>query len=212
MSIFCKTERDASDLSTGNHHCSGFTLMEVALAIAVVAIGIMSLFALMTSGLESSAEALADTEAAVFADNVFGGLRGISSDLSRQREGAWETFFDDFKAGRTNLAVAAHTVWQRTRHPSNPLLTIPISVWGNGQTLTNIFRNVPAHGGRETNLVNHVLRYQLLLEPRHGTTFASVTWTNVAEVTLRVWKDEYGNWSTNDALIFYAEIDNPGDL
>jgi len=31
-------------------------------------------------------------------------------------------------------------------------------------------------------------------------------------VTLKVWEGEFGSSAEEDALIFYSEFDNPGDL
>lgn len=53
-----------------------FTLIEVALAILVFSVGALSIFALFPLGLRQSKENVADTQAALFADYVFGALEG----------------------------------------------------------------------------------------------------------------------------------------
>lgn len=56
----------------------GFTLVEVALALLVVSIGIMSLFALFPRGLESGTNAINEMRAAAFAEDVFAAYRAVS--------------------------------------------------------------------------------------------------------------------------------------
>lgn len=186
--------------------------MEVALSIAVVAIGIMALFALMSSGLESSAEALADTQSAIFADNVFGGLRAISTDLARSGVGNWEFFWNDFQTGQTNLLVAMPQIWEKVK--INPLKLGTPQVLGDDIQHTLKYINIPIHSQTTSEVMNHVLRYQLKVESRRAGLFTDIlNWdVNIAEVTLKVWGGEFGSWQDEDAIIFYTEIDNPGDL
>jgi homoserine kinase len=188
--------------------------MEVALSIAVVAVGVMALFALMSSGLESSAAALADTQSAIFADNVFGGLRAISTDQARSGVGNWEFFWHDFQNGTTNLVVAMPQLWEKTRDPKNPRRFVPPQVAGDDKQYTIKYQNVPIHAQTTTEVMNHVLRYQLKVESRRAGLFTdALNWdVNVSEITLKVWGDEFGSWADEDAIIFYTEIDNPGDL
>ncbi|MDE0839568.1 MAG: prepilin-type N-terminal cleavage/methylation domain-containing protein [Kiritimatiellae bacterium] len=197
---------------TQTQRCAGFTLMEVALSIAVVAIGIMALFALMSSGLESSAEALADTQSAIFADNVFGGLRAISTDLARSGVGNWEFFWNDFQTGQTNLLVAMPQIWEKVK--INPLKLGTPQVLGDDIQHTLKYINIPIHSQTTSEVMNHVLRYQLKVESRRAGLFTDIlNWdVNIAEVTLKVWGGEFGSWQDEDAIIFYTEIDNPGDL
>ena len=200
--------------TTPKQRCAGFTLMEVALSIAVVAVGVMALFALMSSGLESSAAALADTQSAIFADNVFGGLRAISTDQARSGVGNWEFFWHDFQTGQTNLVVAMPQIWEKVTDPTNPFRMVPPQVLGNDVQYTLKYQNIPIHAQTTSEVMNHVLRYQLKVESRRVGLFTdAANWdVNVAEVTLKVWGGEFGSWADEDAIIFYTEIDNPGDL
>ena len=62
---------------------SGYSLVEVTLALLVVAIGLTATFALFPEGLKATRAAVDDTEIALFAEYVFttldlgGGLGGI---------------------------------------------------------------------------------------------------------------------------------------
>ena len=53
-----------------------FSLMEVNLAILMVALGLLSLFSLFPAGLRESQSGLMDTQEAMFADHVFSTLEG----------------------------------------------------------------------------------------------------------------------------------------
>jgi len=58
---------------------SGFTLVETALAILVVSVGMLAIFSLFPAGMISNKQAVDDTYAALFADEVFNGVRAILS-------------------------------------------------------------------------------------------------------------------------------------
>ena len=60
---------------------AGFTLVEVTLAILVVALGLLSVFSLFPSGLRASDDSVADTRAGLFAETVFGKMRGGAEEL-----------------------------------------------------------------------------------------------------------------------------------
>ena len=68
--------------STINHSSSGFSLVEVTLAIFMVGLGITTLFALFPAGLRQSDNAMKDTHLGLFADRVFSGIRAESSLIS----------------------------------------------------------------------------------------------------------------------------------
>ncbi len=57
---------------------SGFSLVEVTLAMMVMAIGILSIMSLFPAGLDQNARSIADTHAAFFAEEVFGGLHAVA--------------------------------------------------------------------------------------------------------------------------------------
>jgi len=212
---------------------NGFTLMEVALAVSVVVIGLMALFALVSSGLDSSTLAVKDTHAAIFADNVYNGIRAASQ--ARAEKGYdrntgdvhWRVFWREFAHGETSITVAASQVWD----PQSPSFEILASQWKPGPRgqpptyepliRTNRFDNKPQHDITRSGdpLVNHAVRYRLeirpgdFIDPNKQSTW--IKWdrglenTNLS-VTLLVWPGEFG--STNDPIVFYSEFDNPGDL
>ena len=54
---------------------SGFTLIEVALAVLVMGLGLLSVFSLFPSGVRFSEDSVSDTRAGLFADTVFNQMR-----------------------------------------------------------------------------------------------------------------------------------------
>ena len=65
-----------------NHRTrSGFTLVEVSLAILVVGLGLLSLFSLFPSGLRASEEASVDTRSGLFASVVLEGMRANAAGI-----------------------------------------------------------------------------------------------------------------------------------
>ncbi len=54
----------------------GFTLVEVALAMLAVGLGLLCVFALFPAGLQNMVDDVADTRAGLFASAAFNGIRG----------------------------------------------------------------------------------------------------------------------------------------
>lgn len=219
---------------------AAFTLVELAIAVAVVFTGVLALFSLITSGLDSSARAVADTQAALFADDVFNGLSaanleaaeaGVSPAPEVASGGGgtlyWRKFWHDFGHQATNLPLSANVIWQQMTIPSARPPTAPIMVRagtpGNAEIYSVRYATKALHIGGVTNILNHALRYRLVVDlgasgnPSGSGwyTFTGATRTQVLAntnvlVTLYVWDGEFGG--TNDPLVFYTEYDNPGDL
>lgn len=70
----------------------GFSLVEVCLAVLVVGLGIMSIFALFPTGLAASEAAQGDTEMGLYAEEVLFGLQAKATDLS------WDEWVDGSSA------------------------------------------------------------------------------------------------------------------
>lgn len=203
--------------------------MEVALAVSVVVIGLMALFALVSSGLDSSTSAVRDTQAAIFADTVYNGLRATSQLMAERGTNhlgkvEWRVFWKDFAKGNWTQTVAAASVWDPDYAISEfGGFHIKANVWKKGSRggasswdadLQRLrFDNLPQHALSASGdpLVNHALRYRLEVRPGEVTDWVEddIVNTNVS-VTLFVWPSEFG--STNDPIIFYSEFDNAGDL
>ena len=92
---------------------SGFTLIEIALAIAVVGIGVLAAFALLTTGLDSSARASEETQAAFLADSIFNTMRVYSAQEARLGPNNFGAFWDETAAGTRKLPVAFQRIWKK---------------------------------------------------------------------------------------------------
>ena len=82
----------------GLQPASAFSLVEVTLALMVMAIGILSVMSLFPAGLDQNARSIADTHAAFFAEEVFGGLQAAA-------ETNWA------KLEEVQLPVAVSNMW-----------------------------------------------------------------------------------------------------
>ena len=68
---------------------SGFTLVEVALAVLAVGLGLVTIFALFPAGLQNASDDAADTRAGLFAGTVFNSMRGSAATISTTAE--WDS-------------------------------------------------------------------------------------------------------------------------
>lgn len=77
----------------------GFSLVEVNLAILLVALGMLVLFALFPAGLRESEAAVSDTNVGMFADFVFSGLEANASNITNWNQWADMATFSNAVAG-----------------------------------------------------------------------------------------------------------------
>lgn len=83
----------------------GFTLVEVTLAILVVALGLLSVFSLFPTGLRASEDDVADTRAGMFAETVFGRMRAGADELVQWSEWSNPATFSSKVLTNRNAAV-----------------------------------------------------------------------------------------------------------
>lgn len=203
-------------MKKGNNE--GFTLIEVALSIVVVAIGIMAVFSLIGSGLESNKKAISESQAAIFANDVFNSLRSASQQTNYMVstpiwEGYWINLKHQQPQSTNTISVAGEMMWGS---PSNTLYVYANDADSGFTTVYSIaFTNTALHGGTAPNpaIVNGGLQYRLDV---HGPPILVGT-QNVerVNVTLYVWDGIFGSGATpplNKALVFYSEYNNPGEI
>ena len=89
----------------------GFSLIEVNLAILLIAIGLLALFSLFPLGLKESERGLADTQESMFADTVLSGLEGNAINMTN-----WSDWVD--------LAVFKDKVTQGVEYQSESLTMV----------------------------------------------------------------------------------------
>ena len=194
---------------------SGFTLVEVALAIVIVALGILAVFGLLSAGLDQSAKAIAETEAAIFADNVFHGLGAISLSLAETPTVAtnivrpWEDFWvDAIDSDGIDIPVTAPDAW-KGYNTANELV-----VNTDGNIHTNEYVTLaPTFRASNIEIESRFMRYRLNVTLRDAVANPPGTgglWTNRAMCTLTVWRGRFG--SLDEPMVFYEEFTNPGDL
>jgi hypothetical protein len=94
----------------------GFSLIEVNLAILLVAVGLLALFSLFPLGLKESERGMADTQEAMFADTVLSGLEGNAIGMTN-----WEDWVEivDFGAEAKKGIEPAYVV--EKDGPSKPV-------------------------------------------------------------------------------------------
>jgi len=91
-------------------HCEGgFTLVEVALAVLVVGIGLLAIFGLFPSGLRSAEDATADTRCGLFAETVLNGMRGRALSVTNWDDWCNRAFMADELRRDTNDVVSLTT-------------------------------------------------------------------------------------------------------
>lgn len=206
---------------------SGFTLIEVALAVLIVGIGILAVAALFSTGLTSSSKAVADTQAAMFAENVFNGLRARSllmAEMQTATNKTWDTFWSSFTNRSTGITIAAIA-------PDFGVWKIATTI-SNGGPYTVVLSNTPMHRAATTGIVDRAFRYQVsaVMTKSVATNVVSArvntncTWLAVpvsnstVKVSLWVWDGQFGNiglgqrLKLSEALMFYSEFANQGDL
>lgn len=95
---------------------TGFTLIEVALAVLVLGVGLLAVFSLFPSGLRSAEEGAADTKCGLFAETILNGMHGNAATITNWSD--WcnaSTFRGDVLAG---LMVTTSTVAQVITFPA----------------------------------------------------------------------------------------------
>lgn len=177
-------------------------MVEIALAILVFSLGVLAVFALFTRGIDQKAKAVTDTRRALFANNVFNGLRAKSTEISATAlSNEWEVFWAGIIDGTTNISVACGT--------TNGVWVNDMRIYGDNKIYTNIFTNFALHARVNTNIVSHTLRYKLEIKLQDSSSQRTNAW---ARAVLRVWEGEFGATNDNGAVLMYTEYDNPGNL
>ncbi len=73
---------------------SGFTLIEVSLAVLVIGLGLLTVFSLFPSGLRSAEDGAADTHAGLFAESVMNGLHGNAATFTNWADWCDASYFN----------------------------------------------------------------------------------------------------------------------
>jgi type IV pilus modification protein PilV len=199
----------------------GFTLMEVALAVVVVGVGVLAMFALISSGLDSSAKAVATTQAAFFADATFTAIRAEASRASESKDQmAWTNFWTAVKNGSTNFSVAMRPAWYgytgTERLAANELKIQPNQANAIRISFDNRLMRSGIAAIVDGTIPSGAIRYRLLTSNVTVNATGTTGSRDPKSVTLLIWPGP-GPTSgpmvaPSNAIAFYTEVANTGSL
>ena len=84
---------------------SAFTLVELALASFLVAVGLLGVYALLRTGMDSASERETDVRGSLFAHTAFATLDAAADVAAMGGATNWVAFWEDFFDGSTNLPL-----------------------------------------------------------------------------------------------------------
>lgn len=165
-------------------HKAGFTLMEIALAILVLSIGMLALFGLFPAGLQMNKQAIDETQAALFAEEVLNGVRAQASTQP------WNQINNNIR-----LPPPTPNVWANAQD-----LQIEVTGGGDDNFTTLVYFKSGTRGTSRLpqDYRDFGIRYRL--EIRNIDTYRK-------SVQLHVRPGEFG---TTNAYVFYTELYNHG--
>ena len=135
---------------------AGFSMVEVALAIFVLSIGLLAMLGLFADGLDTNKKTIDDTQCALFADEVLNGFRA---------------------AAQTN--VANWTTYLQSITMSNPAIWIASApIVADNTVRTNLYQYTPTNAALG-QLTDYTYLYRLSVAAVGGNT-------NIQGVTLMV--------------------------
>lgn len=164
----------------------GFSLVEIALALLVIGIGVITVVGLFGSSLDAGKTSRQEMQLANFADMVFGTLDAMD----------WYDIPSDYNDYSTNLSVYSappYCTWH-----SNIVVTIS-NECRNGFSL-NITN--ATHGAILPSLTLQSLRYEYVCEQSSPSL--------LKKATLHVWAGELGTFDPKYGELFYREFYNWG--
>jgi len=129
-----------NDAECNQCSASGFSLVEISLALLVVGIGMLAILGMFPSGLDQNARSISDTHAALFAGEVFSSLR-VHAETNWQGIGSADII--------SLPAAAADNNWD---YPEG------LDIMLDNVVHTNIYRHIS-----DSNIVDHAFRYRITL-------------------------------------------------
>lgn len=178
-------------------HRAGFTLVETALALLVIAIGMLTIAGLFPFALEQGKKSSDETFAAFLADTAFASIRA-AADSAEVDWNNLDTYYTIPPVTISDPSVGTDVFW------SDSMANLRMRA--NGQIRTQVFvaasnvskwPSMPFPTSWEQ--YDHALRYRM--------TLRSIS-PRLAGVTLEIWPGEYGTNAT--PYRFYTEVFNHG--
>lgn len=174
-------------LSLAGRKTTGFSMVEVALALLILSIGVLTMVGLMSGGLDMSKVAIDYTQSAIFAADTLDGVRYTAATVTNGSSKFWQAL-------QSTLALKAVAA---TAFDTDTQSQIPIK---HTSSFTNFFY------AYATN-VDFACRYRVLVEQYKDAISGSALSGNmadqVASVKLEVINGLYGLATTQS---FYTEI------
>jgi len=180
-------------------HSRAFTLIETALALLAIGLGLLGLFGLGRIGLQSAKESESDQRCAMMADAVFETLRETNA-----------RFTDE---ARTN-SVPWGDRWIGVLSNGTPLPFPPVANMSDDDTLTLHFWQqgesfpTPAYVPTNLRLSDWNPRYRLFMSGENQSHVAQAV--NAIQLTLEIYPD--GDTYSSDYRLFHTTLSNPGGL
>jgi hypothetical protein len=166
----------------------GFSLVEVNLAILLVALGMLALFGLFPSGLRQGENAVNDTHAALLGDYILSGIEANASTTT-----AWNTWRNVVSTPQFRTAVVN-------------------GIKPDGATQISPAYLPPGQVSPAVTFANSKAKYILEISGDDYTVIGGTP--QVRKVSLWVWSGEYVSGNTNifkaKAKFFYTEVCYPG--
>jgi len=176
-----------------------FTLIETALALLAIGLGLMALFGLGRIGLQSTKESENDTRCVQMADAIFETLREYNA-----------RFVED---ARTNT-IPWGDHWIGVLSNGTPIPFPPLANMSTDDALTLHFwqqgenQPVPAYVPTNIRLSDWNPRYRLFMSGENQSHVAQAV--NAIQLTLEIYPD--GDTYSSDYRIFHTTLTNPGGL
>lgn len=160
--------------------CSGFSLVEVALALLVVSVGLAAVFSLFPSGTDSNRRAIQDTQIGLFADYVLNGFRHEAETVP------WDDVHDK-DSSFSIPALCGIYAWSN-----------PDPVYADREKI----RSISYKAKSDPAIEEMAFSYQLRVFPVAGKT------NNIKALVLNVWPSAYS--ARGPTNVFYTEVFNYG--
>lgn len=179
----------------------GFTLIETALALLAIGLGLLAVFGLSRIGLETTKETENEQRCQQMADAVFATLREYNA-----------RFVDE---ARTNKVSNNSWLmqWQKVRTNQQKIPFPPVASMSTSSNLTLRFSTVFAHAYDENDIRLNEWNplYELALTQNWNTGDVDDSYDGkVLAVTLAIYPD--GDTYSSERRIFFTTLTNPGGL
>lgn len=176
----------------------GFTLIETALAMLAIGLGLLAIFGLGRLGLQTAKETEYDQRCAMMADAIFETLRDYNA-----------RFVDE---ARTNGVVSGtwEYLWEQARQNKFDIPFPPIAGMSASDELFLRFHKPfePAYKPEEISLTDWNPRYLIRLSGEEYSPISSSV--NTIRFELIIYPDGYTY--TSDQRVFSTTLTNPGGL